>query len=166
MDAYHKLGPEVVDLEIIPFGNAHLDELNQEVICQHGVAECDANTWEQCAVEMYAAPTYVEFIGCLEKVLPMGSRDTPFPESTFSNCADEAGIDFDIIKKCHDNPLQAWLLQKDYSKKTPMDHKFVPWVLINEKFWDEDKDNFLEVICKEYSMNGGSHTACSSATLN
>ena len=159
---YKKLGPTVIDLQIVPFGNAKIDKLEQTVTCQHGKAECDANSWEQCAVEQYQAPTYLEFIGCLEGELPMGSKDQPFSESIFSNCADSAGIEFSILKKCHDNPLMSWMLQLEYAKKTPADHTFVPWVLINGNFFDEEKDDFLQMICKEYSINGGSHPECDS----
>ena len=162
LDAYHKLGPAVIDLQIVPFGNAKIDELEQTVSCQHGNAECDANSWEQCAVEQYTAPVYLEFISCLEKSLPMGHREEVFDESIFSDCSEEAGIEFSILKKCHENPLLKWMLQREYANKTPADHTFVPWVLINGKFYDEDKDDFLEVICNEFSIHGGSHPECAS----
>lgn len=163
LPAYDKLGPDVIDLRVVPFGNAQLDLEKQTVTCQHGEAECDANTWQQCAVRQANAPTYVKFFDCLEKALPMGRRDEPFEEAVFAECAKEAEMEFEGLLRCHDNPLLSWMLQKENSDKTP-DHQFVPWVLINGKFYDDDKDDFLGMICNEYSANGGSHPACSDSS--
>ena len=87
-----------MDLEIIPFGNSRIvQNMDQRpsqpqpqhgtVICQHGEAECDANSWQQCAVDQYPPPSYIEFFDCLEDVLPMGHREEPFDESIFQKCA-------------------------------------------------------------------------------
>jgi hypothetical protein len=84
---YHILGPSVMDLNVIPFGNSKIDVEHETVTCQHGEAECDANIWQECAVDQYPAPIYMEFFECLEGVLPMGHRDEPFDESIFAECA-------------------------------------------------------------------------------
>ena len=160
VESYQKLGSDVIDLSIVPFGNAILDEKKQSIICQHGEAECDANLWEQCAVELNEPPVYFEFIGCLESSLAMGHRDEPFDESFFKDCADLAMINFPELKKCHDNPFRSYLLQLKYAKLTP-NHDHVPWVLINGKKFDENKQDLFEEICKEYKAGGGSNPACS-----
>jgi len=41
----HGLGP-IMNLTFVPYGNAKIDLDAKTVICQHGDAECDANTWE------------------------------------------------------------------------------------------------------------------------
>jgi interferon gamma-inducible protein 30 len=162
VSAYHKLGTDVIDLQIVPFGNARLDTDQQTVKCQHGEAECDANTWEQCAVEQYPPPTYLEFIGCLETSIPMGYSDEIFDESIFQDCAELAFIDFPQLKECHDNPLERWILQQEYANLTP-DHEYVPWIIINGNFFDEEKQDFFKEVCEEYAASGGSHPACSEA---
>ena len=162
---YHTLGKDIIDLSIVPFGNSKLDETTKTVTCQHGEAECDANIWEQCAVEKYEAPVYLEFIGCLETSLPMGSKSDPFDESVFQDCADLAFMDFGELKKCHDNPLYGYQLQEKYAKLTP-EHDHVPWVLINGRKFDEDAQDLLEEVCKEYVSAGGSHPACSNMAVD
>lgn len=159
--AYNQLGAGVIDLQIIAFGNAEIDMENKSVKCQHGPAECDANTWQQCAVRQTHAPTYLKFFECLENTLPMGHKDEPFEEKIFAKCATQSGIEFEGLKRCHDNPVLRWMLQKENSDKTP-DHKYVPWVHVNGNLFDYETDDFLAMVCKEYAANGGSHPACSS----
>lgn len=162
---YSVLGPDIIDLEVIPSGNAQLDIENKSVKCQHGPAECDANVWEQCAVRQTDAPTYISYFGCLENGLPMGHRNQPFDEQIFAKCASHSGIEFEGLKRCHDNPVLRWILEKENFFKTPPEHKFVPWVLINGKIFDYEQDDFLKEICHEYARNGGSHPACSSGVI-
>ena len=164
VSAYHKLGPKVINLQIVPFGNSKILLDEQRVVCQHGDAECDANSWEQCAVNDYDPSTYLRFIGCLETSLPMGRHNEPFPDDFFYDCADLAFLDFPSLKECHDDPLHRWNLQQQFAKKTP-DHDHVPWVVINGRYMDEEKYDLLEEVCKEYTAQGGTHPACASHSL-
>jgi interferon gamma-inducible protein 30 len=160
---YHTLGPKVVDLQIVPFGNSKLLLDKQQVECQHGNGECDANSWEQCAIQAYQPPTYLTFIGCLETSLPMGMHNEPYDEGIFHDCADLAFMDFNDLKACHDNPLLKWQLQQQFAKMTP-EHDHVPWVLINGEYMDEENYDLMEEVCKEYQSQGGAHPACPSTT--
>jgi interferon gamma-inducible protein 30 len=157
---YRELGPKVINLQIVPFGNADIDEGSQSVECQHGDAECDANSWEQCAVVKYHPTDYIDFIGCLETSLPMGTRGMPFDEDYFQACSDLSFLEFDYLKSCHDNPMQAWMLQKKFAKLTP-EHDHVPWVLIDGIFFDEEKQDLRREVCNAYVGKGGSHPKCS-----
>lgn len=159
---YKKLGSSVLALELVPFGNSKLDETKETLACQHGDAECDANSWEQCAVEQVPIDTQLEFFGCLEEALPMGHRDEDFEPKIFKECAEKAEIDFVALQACHDNPLRAWLLQVKYAHLTP-DHQYVPWVNVDGKLIDPDKDDFMQEVCLAYRTKGGSHPACASS---
>jgi interferon, gamma-inducible protein 30 len=159
-DAFHKLGPDVMELNVVPFGNAQLDEQSHMVTCQHGVGECDANSWEQCAIEQTIPKVYMEFLNCLEHSLPMGEAQQAFPDSIFLGCAAVTDdLDDSALQKCHDNPMMQWQLQKQFAEATP-EHNYVPWVLVNGKKFDEEKDDLLAVVCHEFSANGGSASAC------
>lgn len=159
-DTFHKLGPDVMELNVIPFGNAHLDVVSQTVTCQHGEGECDANSWEQCAVEQTIPRVYIEFLNCLEHTLPMGHADEAFSDSVFLGCAAITDdLDDSALQKCHDNPMLQWQLQEKYAKATP-EHDYVPWVLVNGKKIDEENDSLLEVVCSEFTASGGSADAC------
>ena len=159
VSTYHELGPKIMNLQIVPFGNSKLLLDKQQVECQHGEGECDANSWEQCAVQAYNPPIYLTFIGCLETSLPMGTHNEPYDEEIFHDCADLALMDFDDLKACHDNPLLKWQHQQQFAKRTP-EHDHVPWVLINGKYMDEEKHDLMEEVCKEYQSQGGIHPSC------
>lgn len=40
---FEALGKTAMDLNVIPFGNARINEEHETVDCQHGAGECDAN---------------------------------------------------------------------------------------------------------------------------
>ena len=110
---YQLLGDEIIDLELVPFGNAQIvDKQSRTIQCQHGDAECDANSWEQCAIYVakhkldnfnpyyrgsssqlntVTSPSPAELIlnyfSCLESALPMGRKDEPFARDIFLDCA-------------------------------------------------------------------------------
>lgn len=162
---YSSLGPKVMDLQIVPFGNAMLS--NKTVECQHGLGECDANTWEQCMIAVFPKPfEYLPMLECLENTLPMGSHPEKFPPSIFEKCAQEVSLEFPKIQYCHDNADMAWKVLQRAAKDTPKEHKYVPWAVIDGKHMDEEHDDLLQAVCKAYVAKGGSHPACSSKTTS
>jgi interferon gamma-inducible protein 30 len=155
------LGSEVMDLQVVPFGNAQIEN-NKTITCQHGLAECDANTWEQCMIHSFPQPKqYLPMLSCLEDTLPMGFRATAFPIALFETCARQANLDFDPIQQCHDNPSLATKVLQQAADATPADHNHVPWVEIDGIYMNEDTPDFRDEICKAYELRGGSHPACS-----
>jgi len=87
---YSQLGPDVIDLQVVPYGNARrrINSTTTTIECQHGVGECDANVYELCAIYMNPNPNdYLPFLDCLAKVLPMGRHDEPLNPQLFENCA-------------------------------------------------------------------------------
>lgn len=177
--AYETLGASVIDLQVIPFGNAQYVQRNQtteeqqqqqQVVvlkCQHGDAECDANSYQQCVTLelMYPYPQrYLPFLTCLYETLDMGYKDEPFPKSIFAECARQSALDWEGIAACHDNEAHAAVLQQMAYALTPDYHTFVPWVEINGKHVrvdNDDDDSFLRAVCQEYTSRGGKHPACS-----
>lgn len=158
---YTTLGKDVMDLQIIPFGNAIYHPDNQTATCQHGVGECDANTWEQCLIAVYPKPSdYLKMLECLENTLPMGSHDDKFAPSIFETCAQEASLEFPKIQYCHhDHDIANKLLQRA-AKETPKEHTYVPWAIVDGTHMDEEHDDLLQVVCKAYTKKGGTHAAC------
>jgi len=159
--AFRLLGPGVMDVEVVVFGNAKLDLNSKTVDCQHGPAKCDANVYEQCAVSIFHHPSrYLPFFVCLFRDLTMGHRDENYGASTFAECARESALNFDSIKACHSDPDHAWELQKNASIITPSEHDHVPWVTIDGHIFDDSNGDFLQEVCKAYSSSGHSHPAC------
>jgi Gamma interferon inducible lysosomal thiol reductase (GILT) len=172
--AYQLLTRNAVDLELVVFGNAHIvhepwrvgsrahalhdSHPNKGITCQHGPAECDANSYEQCAmyVSKQKPPEQEEedepehephddddpavrslaYVACLFTDLDMGYRQEPFDPQLFASCARSSFVDDPAtaafrIRACHDDPALSSALQKEAAVKTPKDRTHVPWILID-----------------------------------
>jgi hypothetical protein len=168
---YESLGPSVISLQLVPFGNARFvpsdDDPGKQVLeCQHGRAECDSNSYEQCvALSLYPdAQRYFPFFQCLYDELPMGHREEPFERSIYAGCARMSALDWRSIAACHDDTEQTASLQQKASSLTPSYHKGVPWVEIDGRHVEVDGENsFFGAVCKAYTTKGGSHPACSTS---
>jgi len=132
-----------IQYDVVAFGNAKISFSNDDqlepgtVTCQHGDAECDANSYEQCVVSTYEYPSrYLPYVRCLFEELDMGYRDEPFDASVFAECGRRSGLDISSIRNCHDNAAEAWELQVKASARTPASHTFIPWVLLNGDRFD------------------------------
>ena len=148
-----------MNLEIVPFGNAKMDD--KQVSCQHGVGECDANSYEQCMIYSYPDPNlYLPMLACLEEKLPMGKRESKFPVNVFEMCARNVSLDFAPIQECHDDVDMAWKILKQAADATSDYHDHVPWIEIDGIYMNEETREFMEEICKAYQAKGGSHPAC------
>lgn len=153
----------IFDLDIVVYGNAQIHTATQTVTCQHGNAECDANVWEQCAVNNYAGvpARYVPFLACLYNDLPMGHAETPYDTSMFAHCARVAAMDFHSLQACHD--MDAWAMQVQAASRTPKAHDHVPWLVIDGQHVDEESNNgesLISLICQALARKGGAHDFC------
>lgn len=158
---YKLLGPDIMELTLVPFGNAELDREGKTIRSQHGVGECDANLWEQCAIHLYPSiESYLPFIACLDGYLPMGSHDDVFERTPFQLCAAKSRLDYDALEKCHDDDDLSWKLALEFDTMTPDEHEYVPWVVIDGQSVDPDQVILLEEVCKVYLSSGGRDPAC------
>jgi interferon gamma-inducible protein 30 len=161
---YAQLGSKVIDLKVVVFGNARIDLANKTVQCQHGEAECDANSYDQCAVDIYSYPDrYLPYVTCLFNSLPMGKHSEPFSKAVFASCAQYAALDAHALQACRDDPERVWELQKQAAAMNPSELNHVPWVELNGEYMDLEQD-LLTSVCKIYTESGGSHPACDSHT--
>ena len=164
---YSQLGPDVIDLQVVPYGNARRRINSTTIECQHGVGECDANVYELCAIYMNPNPNdYLPFLDCLAKVLPMGRHDEPLNPQLFQNCASGL-LWWSGIQACHGNPATVQKVLQAAAVATPSDHQYVPWITIEGIHLDEEQLDFKTEICKAFVVanNGESHPACSSTTV-
>jgi interferon gamma-inducible protein 30 len=158
---YDQLGAQVMDVKIVVFGNARIDLTNKTLQCQHGEAECDANSYDQCAIDIYPYPDrYLPYLTCLFNSLPMGRRSEPYPKAVFASCARHAALDVHALQQCHDDAERAWELQKQAAAKSPSQLNHVPWVELNGTYMDEEQSDLLTSVCQLYMETGGSHPAC------
>lgn len=158
--AYQDLGTNVMNITVIPFGNARIDETHETVTCQHGGGECDANLYELCAIAMVHqhVEDYLPFLVCNAQSLPAGFHTGPFAPEIFHACAMEAGLWWEALQACHDTPSLAWQVTLQAARATPA-HKYVPYVLLNGDLLPDGVD-FQTQVCKLYQQAGGHDPKC------
>ncbi|WOL16304.1 gamma-interferon-inducible lysosomal thiol reductase [Canna indica] len=149
----------IVDLELVPYGNAFLDS-NNTISCQHGPDECLLNTVEACAISAWPdLEKHFGFILCVESLILENKH------LEWESCFSKLGIDSHAVKECYDSghgkELELQYAAKTGSLRPP--HKYVPWVVVNGAPLFEDYMNFESYICRAYS--GEPPEACSKLPL-
>lgn len=131
-----------MNVTLVPFGNAHYRGGKLE--CQHGPKECTANSYEQCAIDTYPDfKTHFPFYLCMEKAAEKMIQEA-------EKCANEASLNYTLIKSCVDDPVKSATLQKRFAALTPSDHKYTPWVVVNGTLSPSAGDKLLSEVCAAY----------------
>ena len=131
----------ITDLELVPYGNAHVITRDPPTFeCQHGEKECYGNFVELCAQKHFSDEEAWKMILCEE-------TSTDFSDEGVAACAKEAGIDAAVILECAKG-TEGPLLHLEAADKTPRDHKWVPWVVVDGKV--RDREPILTMICDAY----------------
>jgi C1A family cysteine protease len=145
---------DIMDIELLPYGNARTN-VDGTISCQHGDEECQANMWADCAIEHYSDfADHWKFIDCMEESYMDQLSNT-------KKCAEEAGMDYDILSSCATGSEGKSLLA-EFGDKTG-DHQYVPWVIIDGEVAG-DYDDFTELICSKYT-GSDVPAACSEETV-
>ncbi|XP_062095025.1 gamma-interferon-responsive lysosomal thiol protein [Humulus lupulus] len=135
----------VVDLRLVPWGNAWTKP-DGSIVCQHGADECLLNTMEACTITVYPdVDRHFRFIHCVEK-LSLKNR-----HKEWANCFEISRLGTVPID-CY-NTGYGNVIEHRYGNETAMlnpAHRFVPWVIVNNRPLQEDYENFMAYICKAY----------------
>ncbi|XP_030541905.2 LOW QUALITY PROTEIN: gamma-interferon-responsive lysosomal thiol protein [Rhodamnia argentea] len=146
----------IVDLRLIPWGNGWISP-DGSLSCQHGPDECLLNAIEACAITIYPDVTrHFRFINCVEQLTLQGRH------GEWSKCLGTTGLGnapVDCYNRGYGNKLERRNAQETARLNPP--HKFVPWVLVNNRPLQEEFPNFVSYVCKAYR---GAHVpaACKS----
>ena len=131
-----------MNVTLVPFGNARYQGGKLE--CQHGPKECTANSYEQCAIDAYPDfATHFPFYLCMEKAAEKMIQEA-------EKCANDASLNYTLIKSCVDDPVKSAGLQKRFAALTPSDHKYTPWVVVNGTLSPSAGDKLIEEVCAAY----------------
>ena len=131
----------ITDLELVPYGNAKVLTRDPPTFkCQHGDKECYGNYVELCSQEHYPEKWW-PFILCQE-------TSVDFSDEGVEKCAAAAGMDAEVILSCAKG-TEGPALHLIAADKTPADHKWVPWVVVDGKVMG-DSDDFFQMICDAY----------------
>jgi len=141
---------------LVPFGNAKY--VHGKLECQHGPGECVANSYEQCAIDVYPTfDSHFPFYHCIETNIDSAFK---FPKVA-AQCATKASLDITKIEACVNDKTRAASLQQKFHKMTPADHKYVPWIMVDGKLSKSSGDKLIAEVCKAYT--GTAPAACAAA---
>ncbi|KAL7584302.1 hypothetical protein Lser_V15G42811 [Lactuca serriola] len=136
----------IVDLRMIPWGNTQFAP-NNAWICQHGPDECLIDMVEACAIDLLPhSGLWFEMIKCIEELNLQGKH------GEWKSCMNSLKIHPQPITDCYQSRKGVDLELKfaDETNHLNPPHRFVPWLLVNDKPLQEDYQNFVAYICNAY----------------
>jgi interferon gamma-inducible protein 30 len=139
---------DIVELRIIPYGNAHV--VDGKLVCQHGPDECELNIIQTCSIRLWPKVTdWFPFIYCLETL------DRSTAAKNWKSCVHPSHLDLDPLIECSASPLGA-KLEMEFAAETDRlqpPHKYVPWVLVNGEPLLDNYEDVAAYVCKAYQGN-------------
>ncbi|XP_017441581.1 gamma-interferon-responsive lysosomal thiol protein isoform X2 [Vigna angularis] len=137
----------IVNLRLVPWANAHINNNNSSISCQNGPDECELNSLESCALNLWhKVDIQYELINCFEFLAIRGTINT------WKECLDQLGLPMELFLNCFNmgNGTQlgkAYINQIAHLSPSP---SFVPWVVVNNQPVGKDYANFTHYVCKAY----------------
>ncbi|KAL4394990.1 hypothetical protein HN51_022883 [Arachis hypogaea] len=136
----------IVNLQLVPYANSHVNLTNNSISCQNGQDECILNSLESCAMNLWSdVGKYYGLIYCFEFLAIEGRSNK------WQDCFDQLGLPLASILNCsRGNGTE---LAKKYIEETTKlhpPHSFLPWVVINNQPIAQDYANFTYFVCKAY----------------
>ncbi|XP_058734469.1 gamma-interferon-responsive lysosomal thiol protein-like [Vicia villosa] len=138
---------DIVNLQLIPWANSHVNQLNNSISCQNGPDECELNSLESCAINIWPnVNKHYGLIHCFEFLAIEGKNKMR------QNCFHELGLPLGPIMKCSNGGNGTELGQKYIKETTKLNPplSFVPWVVVNNQPIGKDYENFTYHACKAY----------------
>ncbi|ERN08996.1 gamma-interferon-inducible lysosomal thiol reductase [Amborella trichopoda] len=150
---------DIVDLRLIPYGNARVGS-NNTISCQHGPYECLLNTVEACVIDVWPnVGEHFPFINCIETLV----ADHKYLD--WQSCFVKAFSGFQRVADCY-NSGYGKKLELQYAAETNAlqpPHTYVPWVVVDGQPLYKDYENVGAYVCKAYK--GSLPPACNSAAV-
>ncbi|WVZ16868.1 hypothetical protein V8G54_009850 [Vigna mungo] len=137
----------IMNLRLVPWANAHINNTNSSISCQNGPDECELNSLESCALNLWhEVDIQYELINCFEFLAFKGTINT------WKECLDQLGLPKELLLKCF-NMGNGTQLGKTYINEIAHlspSPSFVPWVVVNNQPVGKDYANFTHYVCKAY----------------
>lgn len=137
----------IINLRLVPWGNAQRIT-NTNWTCQHGPNECKFNTIEACAIYLWPAPeVHFRLIHCIERLSLEGRQNQ------WQSCLGRLQLNQELMNHCYSSATGTELeLRHAYeTEHLQPPHRFVPWVLVNNKTLEQDYGNYIAHVCQAYT---------------
>ncbi|OMO97659.1 Gamma interferon inducible lysosomal thiol reductase GILT [Corchorus olitorius] len=123
----------IVNLRLVPWGNAQVSKPNKTIICQR---------------------KHFNFIYCIENqgLHNKDGQHSNGADSVWKACSARLGMDQNLIKNCYDSGYGRKLLL-NYATETDNlqpKHLFVPWVTVNNQPLYDKYEGFINYVCNAY----------------
>ncbi|KDP22843.1 hypothetical protein JCGZ_00430 [Jatropha curcas] len=142
---------DIVNLKMVPWGNAHVDRLNNTLACQNGLDECELNTIHACAINAWhnKVDKYYALIYCTEFIVIEGRHQN------WTTCFNSLGLSEKPVFECLKNGTGTKLeiLHGYETAHLSPPPSFMPWVIVNNHPLGNDYANFASYVCNAYKGN-------------
>ncbi|XP_021647754.2 gamma-interferon-responsive lysosomal thiol protein isoform X1 [Hevea brasiliensis] len=138
---------DIISLRMVPWGNAHINRVDNSMVCQNGLDECELNTIHACAINVWHdVNKYYALIYCIEFLAIEGRH------RNWQTCFDSLGLPAKSVLDCYNNGTGTKLEVEHGYETAHLDppHAFVPWVVVNYQPLGNDYKNFTTYICNAY----------------
>ncbi|XVE76610.1 hypothetical protein DITRI_Ditri12bG0187000 [Diplodiscus trichospermus] len=156
----------IINLRLVPWGNAQLVKSNKTITCQHGEDECYLNTIHACAINIWPdLRKHFNFIYCIENqgLHVKEGQHSDNAAAVWKACSARLGMDQKLIQNCYDSGHGRKLLLQYAAETNDLHpkHLYVPWVTVNNRPLYDKYDNFISYVCNAYK-NGAPAKGCRS----
>lgn len=119
---------KLASVNFYPYGNAHETKIDKgyEFSCQHGPNECLGNIIETCALNNTSIDEGQRILVCIEENIVSYGKDFP---KTLNHCVTDEDLRAEILNCAYSQ--EGNFLEHEVAKKTPSDHKYVPWIVVD-----------------------------------
>lgn len=140
----------IVNLRLIPWGNAYLNKSTNAIVCQNGLDECKLNTLQACTINVLRdVNKHFALIYCFEFLVIEGRY------KDWRTCFSSLGLNQKPVLDCIGS-VNGTKLEQSYAIETAQlnpPHTFVPWVVVNNQSIGKDYNNFTAYACMAYKGN-------------
>lgn len=130
----------LLDVELLPFANAVVGQ-SGDLVCQHGEHECQANLRIVCARKQLEMRSFIDFMGCIEPI-----PDSEEAIAKVRECLKHPEVAA-AVETCASSS-EARSLRFAAFESAPPDHKYCPWVTVNDEHSEAGEYKLKETVCK------------------
>ncbi|XP_066247011.1 GILT-like protein 1 [Euwallacea similis] len=142
---YKLFGKDLIQLELIPYGNAWEDGL-KNFTCQHGPEECYGNEVEGCVINSKSIDISESFVSCSEDLQGTSLK------ANLKLCAGKNQIKWEEIEECLSSGKALDIMAENEAKTGKIPLNGVPTIVFNDRFNEQEsieaQNDLKKVICK------------------